>query len=87
MPPRRSTTSRDACGVSKALLYHYYVDKEHLLYDIAESYVDRLQRIVGEVRGEALPPAAAMRKLIARFMSEYGRRRRGTGCWCRTSGS
>lgn len=61
-----------ACGVSKALLYHYYVDKEHLLYDIAESYVDRLQRIVSEVRGEALPPAAAMRKLIARFMSEYG---------------
>lgn len=24
-----------ACGVSKALLYHYYRDKEHILYDIA----------------------------------------------------
>ena len=60
------------CGVSKALLYHYYVDKEHLLYDIAESYVDRLQNIVTSVRGEGLPPAAAMQRLIARFMSEYG---------------
>ena len=33
-----------ACGVSKALLYHYYRDKEHLLFDIAESYIERLQR-------------------------------------------
>lgn len=62
-----------ACGVSKGLLYHYYVDKEHLLYDIAESYVGRLQQIVDEVRAEALPPPAAMRQLIARFMNEYAR--------------
>jgi AcrR family transcriptional regulator len=60
-----------ACGVSKALLYHYYRDKEHLLHDIAESYVDRLQAIVEEVRVESLPPAARMRQLIARFMHEY----------------
>jgi AcrR family transcriptional regulator len=60
-----------ACGVSKALLYHYYRDKEHLLHDIAESYVERLQRIVDEVRSESLPPAARMRRLIARFMQEY----------------
>ena len=31
------------CGVSKALMYHYYRDKEHLLADIAESYIERLQ--------------------------------------------
>ncbi|HQR57350.1 MAG TPA: TetR/AcrR family transcriptional regulator [Burkholderiaceae bacterium] len=60
-----------ACGVSKALLYHYYRDKEHLLHDIAESYVERLQRIVEEVKSESLPPAARMRQLIARFMHEY----------------
>jgi len=60
-----------ACGVSKALLYHYYRDKEHLLHDIAESYVERLQGIVDEVGGEALPPAARMRRLVARFMHEY----------------
>jgi AcrR family transcriptional regulator len=60
-----------ACGVSKALLYHYYRDKEHLLHDIAESYVEQLQGIVDEVRSESLPPAARMRRLIARFMHEY----------------
>lgn len=60
-----------ACGVSKALLYHYYRDKEHLLHDIAESYVERLRAIVDEVRAESLPPAAHMRRLIVRFMHEY----------------
>jgi TetR/AcrR family transcriptional regulator len=60
-----------ACGVSKALLYHYYRDKEHLLFDIAESYTERLQQIVGEVGGEGLPAVAQLRRLIARFMAEY----------------
>jgi len=60
-----------ACGVSKALLYHYYRDKEHLLHDIAESYVERLQIIVEQVGAEPLPPAARLRRLIARFMHEY----------------
>lgn len=60
-----------ACGVSKALLYHYYRDKEHLLFDIAESYTERLQQIVDEVGGEGLPAAAQLRRLIARFMTEY----------------
>jgi AcrR family transcriptional regulator len=60
-----------ACGVSKALLYHYYADKEHLLYDIAASYVEGLRRIVAEVESERLPAAAHLRRLIARFMTEY----------------
>ena len=60
-----------ACGVSKALLYHYYRDKEHLLHDIAASYVERLQAIVSEVQAERLPAAAQLRRLIARFMTEY----------------
>ncbi len=60
-----------ACGVSKALLYHYYRDKEHLLFDIAESYVERLQLIVDDVAAERLPAAAQLRRLIARFMAEY----------------
>ncbi len=43
-----------ACGVSKALMYHYYRDKEHLLADIAESYVEGLNSIVDEVTAERL---------------------------------
>ncbi|MEP6608584.1 MAG: TetR/AcrR family transcriptional regulator [Burkholderiaceae bacterium] len=60
-----------ACGVSKALMYHYYRDKEALLADIAESYIERLQDIVNRVRDEALPPSAHLRRLIELFMAEY----------------
>jgi AcrR family transcriptional regulator len=59
------------CGVSKALMYHYYRDKEHLLADIAESYIDRLLAIVDEVKAERLPAAAHLRRLIESFMAEY----------------
>ena len=59
------------CGVSKALMYHYYRDKEHLLADIAESYIERLQAIIDQVRAELLPPAAHLRRLIELFMAEY----------------
>ena len=60
-----------ACGVSKALMYHYYRDKEHLLADIAESYIERLQAIIDHVRTESLPLAAHLRRLIELFMAEY----------------
>ncbi len=60
-----------ACGVSKTLMYHYYRGKEHLLADIAESYIERLQAIIDQVRTEALPPPAHLRRLIELFMVEY----------------
>jgi len=59
------------CGISKALMYHYYRDKEHLLADIADAYIERLQGIVDQVAAERLPPAAHLRRLIERFMVEY----------------
>jgi AcrR family transcriptional regulator len=60
-----------ACGVSKALLYHYYRDKEDLLADVAVSYVDRLAEIVAGVAAQGLPPAAHLRRLVEVFMAEY----------------
>ena len=60
-----------ACGVSKALLYHYYRDKEQLLFDIADRYIDSLQAIVDEVTAEQLAPPAHLRRLIERFMAAY----------------
>jgi AcrR family transcriptional regulator len=60
-----------ACGISKALMYHYYRDKEDLLADIALSYVDRLATIVDDVAAQQLPPAAHLRRLIEAFMAEY----------------
>jgi AcrR family transcriptional regulator len=60
-----------ACGVSKPLLYHYYRDKEHILFDIADSYVDGLLAIVAEVRTHKLPPLEHFRALIRSFMQAY----------------
>jgi TetR/AcrR family transcriptional regulator len=36
------TMIAEACGVSKALLYHYYSDKAQLLFDIIRSHLDSL---------------------------------------------
>ncbi len=60
-----------ACGVSKPLLYHYHRDKEHILFDIADSYMDRLQAIVDEVTAQRLPAEARLRVLIGRFLACY----------------
>ncbi len=60
-----------ACGISKALLYHYYRDKEHILFDIADSYIDRLLAIVAEVEARGLAPEAQLDALLMRFMQEY----------------
>jgi AcrR family transcriptional regulator len=61
----------DACGLSKATLYHYYEDKYQLLVNIADGHVSRLQRIVRETLAETLPAEAQMRELIARLVEEY----------------
>lgn len=60
-----------ACGISKALLYHYYRDKEQLLFDIADRYLDSLLAIVAEVEPQPLAPPARLRQLIDRFMAAY----------------
>lgn len=60
-----------ACGVSKPLVYHYYRDKEQLLFDIADGYIRRLLAIVDEVTQQGLAPEPHFRTLVARFMQEY----------------
>jgi len=60
-----------ACGLSKATLYHYYRDKYDLLVSIADSHVSRLQAAVGESLAREDQPAARMRLLIRRLVEEY----------------
>lgn len=60
-----------SCGISKALLYHYYRDKEQLLFDIADRYLDSLLAIVAEVEAEPRAAQARLRRLIERFMAAY----------------
>jgi len=61
----------EACGLSKATLYHYYEDKYALLVSIADSHVSRLQGIVGEALAEHAAPEEQMRMLIRRLVEEY----------------
>ncbi len=61
----------EACGVSKPLLYHYYRDKAHILFDVADGYMDRLIGLAAEVAAERLDAQAHFRALVARFMHEY----------------
>lgn len=59
------------CGVSKPLLYHYYRDKEHILFDIADSYIDQLLSVVERVAAQHLAPEAHLLALVSGFMAEY----------------
>ena len=61
----------DACGLSKATLYHYYDDKYALLVSICEEHVGTLRTLVAEVDALRLPPEARLRELIRRFVEAY----------------
>ena len=62
----------DACGLSKATLYHYYRDKSELLVSIADGHVSRLVELCDSVRGDAsVRPVERLSVLIERFLVEY----------------
>jgi len=61
----------DACGLSKATLYHYYRDKYALLVSIAEGHVSRLEEVVRDVLARPLEPDACLRMLIREVLMEY----------------
>jgi len=61
----------EACGLSKATLYHYYKDKYTLLVNIAEAHVTRLAAIVEEVAARRLPAEQRLRELILSLVREY----------------
>jgi TetR/AcrR family transcriptional regulator len=69
-----ATTMNDvaqACGCSKARLYHYVRDKDTLLLAICDDHVQRLHRMTTEARSLALPPPLLLRELIRRILLEY----------------
>ena len=56
------TMIADACGVSKALMYHYYRSKDAVLFDLLE---DHLRKLVAVVEAAAQTAGAAEEKLFA----------------------
>jgi TetR/AcrR family transcriptional regulator len=61
----------EACGLSKATLYHYYRDKDAMLVAIAEGHVGKLRALVDDVLAAGLPPEQRLRTLIRRIVEEY----------------
>lgn len=60
-----------ACGTSKARLYHYYPSKEAILFDSLERYTARLNAIVDEVRARRLAPRQELAAMVRELMAEY----------------
>jgi len=54
------------CGVSKALIYHYYDSKEALLYDILDSHLTDLDETA-----RAVDPAGGLQPLVCAILEAY----------------
>jgi TetR/AcrR family transcriptional regulator len=59
-----------ACGVSKALLYHYYASKETLLFDILSVHLQELLDAAQAV-DKSLPPRERLRALVGALLDAY----------------
>ncbi len=61
----------DACGASKALLYHYYDGKDALLYDILDSHIRFLLETVEAVAAAEPDPEQRLYALTENLMQGY----------------
>ena len=59
------TGAAKTCGVSKALIYHYWASKEDLLFDILDEHLSDLVAVVEAQQG------AGMRGLIQAILEQY----------------
>ncbi|MCK0139805.1 TetR/AcrR family transcriptional regulator [Aliiroseovarius sp. F47248L] len=60
------TAAAKHCGVSKALIYHYYDSKESLLFDILDTHLSGLV-----ARVEAAPQTDGLRGLVRAILQAY----------------
>ena len=62
----------ESCKVSKSLIYHYYFSKEDMLYDIAQSHINKLISIIDDCsRLKFESNQFKLKKIISQFMIEY----------------
>jgi TetR/AcrR family transcriptional regulator len=61
----------EACGVSKANLYHYYKDKEGLLFDVIRFHLEELLEVVETADDPGAPAEARLRGLVAALLEAY----------------
>lgn len=60
-----------ACGVSKANLYHYYKDKDELLFDVIRVHLEDLLQVVEAADRPDLAPDIRLGELVAALLEAY----------------
>lgn len=65
------TMIAEACGISKALLYHYYSDKEAVLFDTLFEHLSYLVDVVEGVNTSRAAPQEALYALTAALLEAY----------------
>jgi AcrR family transcriptional regulator len=65
------TMIANACGVSKALLYHYYADKEEVLFDLLSAHLEGLVVVVEQAARSAEDPQARLYAIAAALLEAY----------------
>lgn len=61
----------DACHVSKALLYHYYENKEQLLFDIIDAHLDGILSALRAVDANGSAPEERLLRLVTALLDVY----------------
>ena len=65
------TRLAERCGVSKALLYHYYASKDEILFRMLDAYTRRLIALCESVTARRLAPQEHFDALIRTLLIEY----------------
>ncbi len=65
------TQVADACGISKGLLYHYYKNKEFLLFDILHAHLEELLVDVKACEDEESDPEKRLGAMIKALLDNY----------------
>ncbi len=60
-----------ACGVSKALIYHYYDSKDALLFDIVHSYLAALRDVIQGVDQSGPDKQENLRAIVHAILNAY----------------
>lgn len=60
-----------ACDASKALIYHYYRDKNEILFDMLDHHVQHLNEAAGAILDNDEDDVTKLRSLVKRLMGIY----------------
>ncbi|MDO9708145.1 TetR/AcrR family transcriptional regulator [Paracraurococcus lichenis] len=61
----------EACGVSKALLYHYHADKQELLFDVLAQHLQHLLVVVRGAADERFTPRERLENVAVALLEAY----------------